>query len=80
MMLYYLFIRGFIWRPDRESNAGLILRRDLFYPLNYRGDRLKLYIKKRDKDNKHILYFLICRLFPNHRNNNIPFSRFNITF
>lgn len=25
------------WRPERESNPRLILRRDLFYPLNYPG-------------------------------------------
>ena len=25
------------WCPEKESNLRLILRRDLFYPLNYRG-------------------------------------------
>lgn len=27
------------WCPDRELNTDLILRRDLFYPLNYRGTK-----------------------------------------
>lgn len=31
------------WRPERESNARLILRRDLFYPLNYRGPGFKVH-------------------------------------
>lgn len=38
---------GMIWRPDRESNAGLILRRDLFYPLNYRGAGKQGYVRGR---------------------------------
>ncbi len=25
------------WRPEQESNLRCVLRRDSFYPLNYRG-------------------------------------------
>ncbi len=32
-----------LWRPHRESNPDLILRRNLFYPLNYRDTRLADY-------------------------------------
>ncbi len=35
--------KDFIWYPHRDSNTDLLLRTELFYPLNY-GDPIIFYL------------------------------------
>ena len=55
-ILHYVRDRNNWWRPQQNSNLHLILRRDLFYPVELWGQRSRFYTNK--KINQHLVIAL----------------------
>lgn len=57
--LFFIFYSFIFWRPQQNSNLHLILRRDLFYPIELWGQREKFYTNK--KINQHLVIAILKR-------------------